>query len=115
MSSSLLSTVTTLKTSQHKRLIDLEARLACRIVAYQYRAQIAELPPEGYVLMRQLEQRLGVALVAYRPTNDSDQVLEPETRTEQHPESLLQLSPEDAELLSAIEDELDLVLIAHRS
>ena len=47
---------------------ELEAEFGCWIIAYQQEAELAQLAPEGHVKLRQLENELGVALVAYEPT-----------------------------------------------
>ena len=59
---------------------------------------MAQLTPEGHVKLRQLEDELGVALVAYEPTVRF---------------GLAQPSEKQLERLQALERELGLILVAH--
>ena len=60
--------VARLGSTQQQLVRELEAEFACWIVAYQQEAELAQLTPEGHVKLRQLENELGVALIAYEPT-----------------------------------------------
>jgi hypothetical protein len=57
-----------LGSTQQQLLRELEAEFDCWIVAYEQDAELAQLTPKGHVKLRQLENELGVALVAYEPT-----------------------------------------------
>ena len=57
-----------LGSTQQQLLRELEAEFDCWIVAYEQDAELAQLTPKGHVKFRQLENELGVALVAYEPT-----------------------------------------------
>ena len=59
---------------------------------------MAQLTPKGHVKLRQLENELGVALVAYEPTVRF---------------SLVQPSEKQLERLRAMERELELILVAY--
>ena len=78
--------------TQQQLLQELEAEFGCWIVAYQQEAALAQLTPEGHVKLRQLENELGVALVACEPTVRF---------------SLAQPSEEQLERLRAAERELE--------
>jgi hypothetical protein len=81
-----------------QELRTLEVRFGCWIVAYQYEAQLAQLSRADYAQVEELEQHLGVSLVAYE-SSARCQVAHP--------------SPHQLERIHALERELDLILIAY--
>ena len=87
-----------LGSTQQQLLRELEAEFSCWIVAFQQETELAQLTPEGHVKLRQLENELGVALVAYEPTVRF---------------SLAQPSEKQLERLRAMERELELILVAY--
>jgi hypothetical protein len=87
-----------LDNTQLQRLQGIEAQFGCQIVAYRLEAQVANLSPEGFHQLRQLEHQLGVALVAYESTAR---------------EELARPTPKQLERLREIERELGLMVVGY--